>query len=70
MGEYAIDQMICDHQRMFGYTPERSDFESPIRTHKRPVCPKCGKKFKAHIAVRDHMRDKHAQHPTTTRSEP
>lgn len=23
------------------------------------ACPKCGKKFRVHLAVRDHMRDKH-----------
>jgi len=60
MGEYAIDQMILDCKRLHGYTPERSDFESEVRTVKTPICPKCGKTFKAHIAVRDHMRDKHA----------
>ena len=60
MGEYAIDQMMLDYKRITGVDASRSDFESEVRTMKKPVCPKCGKKFKAHIAVRDHMRDKHA----------
>jgi len=59
MGEYAIDQMMLDYERMTGVKPYRSDFESERRSVKKPICPKCGKKFKAHIAVRDHMRDKH-----------
>jgi hypothetical protein len=60
MGEYAIDQMMLDFKRMTGIDAKRSDFESEKRTSKKPICPKCGKKFGAHIAVRDHMRDKHA----------
>ena len=61
MGEYAIDQMMLDYKRMTGVDAARSDFESEVRTMKKPICPKCGKNFKAHIAVRDHMRDKHAE---------
>lgn len=60
MGEYAVDQMMRDFERMTGTKAERCDFESEKRTAKKPYCPKCGKKFGAHIAVRDHMRDKHA----------
>ena len=60
MGEYAIDQMMLDYKSLTGVEADRSDFESEARTAKKPVCPKCGKKFGAHLAVRDHMRDKHA----------
>ena len=31
-------------------------------------CPKCGKKFRVHLAVRDHMRDKHAPKAAPTGS--
>ena len=59
MGDYAVDQMMLEFNEVTGITGERSDFESEVRTLKKHICPKCGKRFKAHIAVRDHMRDKH-----------
>lgn len=60
MGEYAIDQMMLDYKRMTGTEADRSDFEDCDRPHKQlPACPKCGKKFRVHLAVRDHLRDKH-----------
>ena len=60
IGEYANDQMLIDYKRMAGGAAERVDYESERRTLKKPVCPTCGKLFGAHIAVRDHMRDKNA----------
>jgi hypothetical protein len=60
MGEYARIQMAEDARRMFGGDWEPEDFEPEPVKAKRPVCPKCGKKFRVHLAVRDHMRDKHA----------
>ena len=59
MGEYARIQMAEDARRMFGGDWEPEDFESEPVKAKKPVCPKCGKKFRVHLAVRDHMRDKH-----------
>lgn len=65
MGEYARIQMAKDARRMFGGDWEPEDFETePVKAEpvkaKTPMCPKCGKKFRVHLAVRDHMRDKHA----------
>ncbi len=60
MGEYARIQMAEDARRMFGGEWEPEDFEDePRTTSKKPTCPKCGKHFRVHLAVRDHMRDKH-----------
>lgn len=60
MGEYAIDQMMVDFKKQTGIEPERSWFEDEPRAPvKSLVCPKCGKKFRVHLAVRDHLRDKH-----------
>ena len=60
MGEYARIQMAADAKRMFGGDWEPEDFEDePRPPMKKPVCPKCGKQFRVHLAVRDHMRDKH-----------
>ena len=60
MGEYARIQMAEDARRMFGGEWEPEDFEDGPRTmSKRPSCPKCGKLFRVHLAVKDHMRDKH-----------
>jgi len=60
MGEYAIDQMMSDYKRMTGIDADRAYFEDePRQPGKKPVCPKCGKTFRAHLAVRDHMRDYH-----------
>ena len=61
MGEYARQQMAADARRMFGGDWEPEDFEDAPRTVKKPVCPKCQKKFKTHLGVRDHLRDKHAE---------
>jgi hypothetical protein len=58
MGEYARIQMAEDARRMFGGDWEPEDFEDEP-TRKPPSCPKCGKKFRVHLAVRDHLRDKH-----------
>jgi hypothetical protein len=44
---------------MCGGDWDPEDFERDPVTAKRPVCPKCGKMFRVHLAVRDHMRDKH-----------
>lgn len=44
---------------MFGGDWEPEDFENNVPAKKRPLCPKCGKIFRTHFAVRDHMRDKH-----------
>jgi hypothetical protein len=60
MGEYARIQMAEDAKRMIGGDWEPEDFERDPVTAKRPVCPKCGKMFRVHLAVRDHMRDKHS----------
>lgn len=60
MGEYARIQMAEEAKRMFGGDWEPEDFESEPAKARRPLCPKCGKKFRVHLAVRDHMRDKHA----------
>jgi hypothetical protein len=60
MGEYARIQMAEEARRMFGGDWEPEDFENEPVKAKRPVCPKCGKKFRTHSAVRNHMRDKHA----------
>ena len=59
MGEYARIQMAEDARRMFGGEWEPEDFEDEPRTSTKPRCPKCGKYFRVHLAVRDHMRDKH-----------
>jgi len=60
MGEYARIQMVEDSRRMFGGDWETEDFEDkPRTTSKKPTCPKCGKRFGGHPAVRDHLRDKH-----------
>jgi len=61
MGEYARIQMAEEASSMFGGDWEPEDFEGETETvkAKKPVCPKCGKKFRVNLAVRDHMRDKH-----------
>ena len=59
MGEYARIQMAKDAFRLFGGEWEPEDFETDPVKAKPPLCPKCGKRFRAHLAVRDHMRDKH-----------
>lgn len=61
MGEYARIQMAEDARRMFGgeWGPEYFENE-PVKA-KLPACPRCGKKFRVHLAVRDHMRDKHKE---------
>lgn len=59
MGEYARIQMAEDARRMFGGDWEPEDFEDDRPPVRKPICPKCGKKFIAHVSVRDHMRDKH-----------
>lgn len=64
MGEYARQQMADDARRMFGGDWEAEDFEDAPRKAKPPVCPKCQKKFKSHLGVRDHMRDKHSAKAT------
>jgi hypothetical protein len=60
MGEYARIQMAEDARRMSGGDWEPGDFENKPAKAKKPVCPKCGKNFRVHLAVRDHMRDKHS----------
>lgn len=71
MGEYARIQMAEDARRMFGGEWWPEDFENEQAKEKRPVCQKCGKKFRVHLAVRDHTRDKHDAplHPATTNLE-
>lgn len=59
MGEYAREQAARDAKRMFGGEWGPEDFEDAPRKAKPPVCQKCGKKFKTHLAVRNHTRDKH-----------
>ena len=59
MGEYARIQMADDARRMFGGDWEPEEFEAEPVNAPRPVCPKCGKKFRVCFAVRDHLRDKH-----------
>ena len=60
MGEYAIDQMILDYKRLYGYTPDRSELEDePRKRHVRNRCATCGRIFKMAQAVKDHVRDKH-----------
>lgn len=59
MGEYALIQAAADANRMFGGDWQPEDFDEATTKAKRPACPKCGKKFRVHLAVRDHMRDKH-----------
>lgn len=59
MGEYARIQMAEDARRLYGGDWEPEDFETEPVNARPPLCPKCGKRFRAHLAVRDHMRDKH-----------
>jgi hypothetical protein len=59
MGEYARIQMAEDARRMFGGEWAPEDFEPEPAKVKHPTCPKCGKKFRIHLAVRDHLRDYH-----------
>ena len=59
MGEYARIQMAEDARRMFGGDWEPEDFEDAPPANLKPVCARCGKKFRTHLAVRDHARDKH-----------
>lgn len=71
MGEYARIQMAEDSRRMFGGEWEREDFEdAPRTTTKKPTCPKCGKHFRVHLAVRDHLRDKHKTEVGALRQKP
>jgi hypothetical protein len=54
--------MAEDAKRMFGGSWEPGDFEpSQAKVKLLPSMKriKCGKKFKKHSAVSDHMRDKH-----------
>jgi hypothetical protein len=57
MGEYADDYFRKEVKEMFGYDPGSGDYT------KKPcikfLCPKCKKKMKSEISVKDHLRDYH-----------
>ena len=61
MGEYAVDQMMHEFERMTGTKANRSDFEDDDRPKKKgPHCQKCGKIFLTSRAVQDHINAKHS----------
>jgi hypothetical protein len=68
MGQYAEDQYRRDNIRMFGFDPGAGCLEDDKPRALKPACPKCGKKFRVHLAVRDHMRDFHKAAPTQERA--
>ena len=58
MGEYADDQYRRDVQRMHGFDPG-SMYDDDKPQSEWPRCPKCGKQFRVHLAIRDHIRNQH-----------
>lgn len=57
MGEYARIQMAKDAARLFGGEWDEEDFAEPP-PKKKPKCPVCGRTFRTHLALGQHMRDK------------